>query len=142
MCVCGDVEPTNGPQSPTVNCRANPPIDKFIRTPTKSSSQNSSGSGCATAVLARTLRRALGPAHHTLFLATDVNPKAARATVGTGRVNGVALLDVVQGDLLTNVAGRLAVCGRRVVSGSGGWVKGCSSLSEVDLFGHVFLDRT
>lgn len=74
----------------------------------------SSGSGCATAVLARTLAQALGRGHRTLFLATDVNPKAARATAGTGRANGVAPLEVVQGDLLANVEGRLEVWGMGV----------------------------
>lgn len=68
-----------------------------------------SGSGCATAVLARTITQVLGPQHQTLFLTTDLNPKAARATAGTGAANGVAPLEVVQGDLLTNFEGRLKV---------------------------------
>lgn len=68
---------------------------------------HSSGSGCATAVLARTLAQALGPGHRTLFLTTDVNPKAANATAATGRANDVDPLEVVQGDLLANVEGRL-----------------------------------
>lgn len=70
---------------------------------------HSSGSGCATAVLARTLTSALGPRHRTLFWTTDLNPKAARATLGTGAANGVAPLEVVQGDLLANFQPRLLV---------------------------------
>lgn len=66
-----------------------------------------SGSGCATAVLSRTITTALGPRHRTHFLATDLNPKAARATLGTGGANGVGLLEVVQGDLLTSLQPRV-----------------------------------
>lgn len=84
-------------------------LDTFSHTYTRKHTQ-SSGSGCATAVLARTLQHALGQQHHrTLFLATDLNPKAARATAATGAANGVAPLEVVQGDLLTNVRERLEV---------------------------------
>lgn len=52
-------------------------------------------------MLARTITQALGPKHRTLFMATDVNDKAAQATLGTGLANGVAPLEAVQGDLLT-----------------------------------------
>jgi len=50
---------------------------------------HSSGSGCATAVLARTLSKALGPSHRTLFFATDINARAIRATQATGVANQV-----------------------------------------------------
>jgi methylase of polypeptide subunit release factors len=53
-----------------------------------------SGSGCVTAVLARTLRDALGPDHCTLFFSTDINSRAVRATQATGSANSVSFHNV------------------------------------------------
>jgi len=47
-----------------------------------------------TAVLARTLRDALGPEHCTLFISTDINSRAVRATQATGSANSVSFHNV------------------------------------------------
>lgn len=49
------------------------------------------GSGCATAVLSRLLRESL-PHHRALFMAIDINEKAAQATLETGAANQVCTL--------------------------------------------------
>ncbi|EWM26494.1 n-6 adenine-specific dna methyltransferase 1 [Nannochloropsis gaditana] len=66
-----------------------------------------SGSGCVTAVLARTLRDALGPEHCTLFISTDINSRAVRATQATGSANSILHHEILQADLLAPLLPRL-----------------------------------
>ncbi|TFJ88734.1 hypothetical protein NSK_000303 [Nannochloropsis salina CCMP1776] len=66
-----------------------------------------SGSGCVTAVLARTLRDALGPDHCTLFFSTDINSRAVRATQATGSANSILHHEILQADLLAPLLPRL-----------------------------------
>ncbi|KAI9011882.1 S-adenosyl-L-methionine-dependent methyltransferase [Phycomyces nitens] len=61
-----------------------------------------SGSGCVTAMLAKIIGQ-----HNAVYLTTDINPYACRATQQTAKQNGVSLVEPIQASLVGPLLPRL-----------------------------------